>query len=159
MINHLCRAESQEMSHILGAILKGLMQSKHLRSASFKCHLIQLASWHGPQHRASASHATFILCMQLLHNPEEEKGFVCNRVRFSPLSSYLCFFSVISCHWDLSVVKLAPFFHDLKFLCCFGLYFLLNIRLLNNKSPLFNFSVLMNADDCRDDDDYDNCCW
>ena len=29
---------------------------------------------------------------------EEEICFVCNRVRFSPLSSYLCFFSVISCH-------------------------------------------------------------
>ena len=48
---------------------------------------------------------------------------------------------------------------------------MLNIRLLNTKRPLYIFSVLLNVDDCRDDDDedndedydddddYDNCCW
>ena len=43
-------AESQEMV----PILRGLIQSsEHQRSASFKCHLIQLASWH-PQTQSSS---------------------------------------------------------------------------------------------------------
>ena len=51
-----------------------------------------------PQH---AKQPLFCKCTCLLH---KEICFVCNRVRFFLLSFYLCFFFVISSHWDLPAV-------------------------------------------------------